>query len=91
MCLQVTFYHLCTLTAYVILVFGRDRSFCIGRARACGETSTTLAETQSSVSSVGVQCKGSFILFLVIKMLLFPASVWKKMTAVNSFRSKFQL
>ena len=84
MCLQVTFYHLCTLTAYFILVFGRDRSFCIGRARACGETSTTLAETPSSVSSVGVQCKGSFILFLVIK--LFPASVWKKMPAVvNSF------
>ena len=27
----------------------------------------TLAETQSSVSSVGVQSKGSFIVFLIIK------------------------
>ena len=56
-----------------------DRWFCIGRSRSCGtqcgETSTTLAETQSSVSSVGVQSKGSFIVFLVIKMSLFPASV----------------
>ena len=77
-CLQVTFYHLCTLTAYVILVFGRDRSFCIGRARACGETSTTLAETPSSVSSVGVQCKGSFILFLVIKCCCFQLVFGKR-------------
>ena len=54
-----------------------SRSLVLYRSRVCGETSTTLAETQSSVSSVGVQCKGSFILFLVIKMSLFPASVWK--------------
>ena len=35
-------------------------------------TSTTLAEMQCSVSSVGVQTKGSFIVFVVIKMSLFP-------------------
>ena len=33
-CLQVTFYHLCTLTAYVILVFG-SRSLVLYRSRAC--------------------------------------------------------
>ena len=37
------------------------------------ETSTTLAETQSSVSSVRVQSKGFFIVFLVIQMSLFLA------------------
>ena len=40
---------------------------CIKYGRQCGETSTTLAEMQSSVSSVGVQSKGSFILFLCNK------------------------
>ena len=46
---------------------------CIKYGTQCGETSTTytLAETQSSVSSVGVQSKGSSIVFLVIIMLVF--------------------
>ena len=35
---------------------------------------------QISVSSVGVQSKGSFIVFLVTKMSLFPASVLKQLT-----------
>ena len=56
------------------LVLYRSRSF-IKYGTQCGEISTTLAETQSSVFSVGVQSKGSFIVFLVIKMSLFPASV----------------
>ena len=55
------------------LVLYRSRSF-IKYGTQCGEISTTLAETQSSVSSVGVQSKGSFIVFLVIKMS-FPM-VW---------------
>ena len=62
----------------------RSRSF-MKYGTQCGETSTTLAETQSSVSSVGLQSKGSFVVFLVIKISLFPASLGKTMTAVNSF------
>ena len=75
MCLQVTFYHLCTLPAYLVAIAGFVSCIKYGIRMQSGETSTTLAETQSSVSSVGVQSKGSFIVFRVIKMLLFPASV----------------
>ena len=42
---------------------------CIKYGTQCGETSTTLAETQSFVSSFGVQSNCVF----VIKMSLFPA------------------
>ena len=59
------------------LVLYRSRS-CIKNGRQCGETSTTLAESQSFVSSVGVQSIGSFIVLLVVKMSLFPASVEKR-------------
>ena len=55
-------------------IYGKIKKVRYGEKKS-GETSTTLAETQSSVSSVGVQSKGSFIVFLVIKMSLFPASV----------------
>ena len=76
--LEVTFDHLCTLpgifSCYCLVVLYRPRS-CIKYGTQCGETSTILAEMRSSVSSVGVQSKGSFIVFLVIKMSLFPASV----------------
>ena len=34
----------------------------------CGEKSATLAETECSVSSVGVQSKGSFQVFLIINV-----------------------
>ena len=64
------------------LVLYRSRSLvlyliwsCIKYGTQCGETSTTLAGKQSSVSSFCVQIKGSFIVFLVIKVSLFPASV----------------
>ena len=47
--------------------------------RQCGETSTTLAEMQSSVSSVGVQSKGSFIVFLCnINVLVSMQLVFEK-------------
>ena len=46
---------------------------CMKYGTQCGETRTTLAEMQSSVSSVGVQSKGIFIMFPVIQM--FPAIV----------------
>ena len=42
-----------------------SRSLVLYRSRSCGETSTILADTLSSVSSVGVQSKGSFIVLLV--------------------------
>ena len=70
----------CTPWHIFMLVFGRDRWFCIGRARVqthctqCGETSTNLTEMQSSVSSVEVESKGSFIVFLVIKMSFLNSS-----------------
>ena len=72
-CLQITIYHCVYSLAYFhanvwsrSLVLYRSRS-CIKYGRQCGETSTTLAEMQSSVSSVGVQSKGSFIVFLCNK------------------------
>ena len=34
----------------------------------CGESSATLPETEYSVSSVGVQSKGSFQVFLIINV-----------------------
>ena len=81
-CLQVTFYHLCTLSGifscYCLVAIAGFVSVAlvyINYGTQCGETSTTLAETQSSVSSVGVQSKGFHIVFLVIKMSLFPTSV----------------
>ena len=78
MCWQVTVYHLCTLpgifSCYYLVAIAGFVSVALVYTQ-CGETSTTLAETQSSVSSVGVKSKGSFIVFLEIKMSLFPASV----------------
>ena len=78
MCLEVTFYLLCTLpgifSCYCLVAIAgfvyRSRS-CIKNGTQCGETSTTLAESQSFVSSVGVQSKGSFIVLLVVKMSYF--------------------
>ena len=61
-----------TLRHIFIPLCGRDLGFSIGRARVqntqCGEISATLAETECSVSSVGVQSKGSFLVFLIIKV-----------------------
>ena len=42
------------------------------------KTSTTSAETQSSDSSIGVQSKESFIVFLVIKMSCFQLVFGKR-------------
>ena len=51
---------------------GRDLDISIGRTHVqntrCGEISATLAETECSVSSVRVQSKGSFLVFLIIKV-----------------------
>ena len=63
-----------TLRHISISLCGRDLGFSIGTSCArvqitqCGEISATLAETECSVSSVGVQSKGSFVVFLVIKL-----------------------
>ena len=61
-----------TLRHIFILLCGRNLGFSIVCARVqntqCGEISATLAETECSVSSVGVQSKGSFVVFLIIKV-----------------------
>ena len=61
-------------SCYCFAGFYRSRSC----GTQCGGTSTTLAETLNYVSSVGVQSKGSFIVFLVIKMSFLPASIEKR-------------
>ena len=65
-CLQVTFHRLCTLPdifscSSLVAIAGLVSVALVYKIwYACGETSTTLAETQSYVSSVGVQSKGAF-------------------------------
>ena len=58
---------------FIPLLWSRSRFFyryrvLVYKFTQCGENSATLAETECSVSSVGVQSKGSFQVFLIINV-----------------------